>query len=79
LGCFYSILVIVPKLQENHVNSWMWLIPSLALVGLIIGAFINELEGSIIGFVSGGLSGLLVLYLIQWTWGQILIGIVWDL
>jgi len=75
-AAFISILVIVPKLQENHWNSWMWLIPSLALVGLIMGAFINELEGSIIGFVSGGLSGLLVLYLIQWTWGQILIGIV---
>jgi hypothetical protein len=73
---FIGILLIVPSLEEDRWLSWVWLIPSMAFVGLIMGAFINELEGAIIGMVAGGLSGLLVIYLSGWLWGKIVIGMI---
>jgi hypothetical protein len=73
---FISILIIIPGLEENPWSTWVWLIPSIGLVGLIMGAFINELEGAIIGMVAGGLAGLLVIYLSGYLWGKIVIGMV---
>lgn len=73
---FIFLLLIAPSNEENKWSSWVWLIPSMAFVGLIMGAFINELEGAIIGMVTGGLSGLLVLYLNDWIWGKLIIGVV---
>jgi hypothetical protein len=73
---FITVLVIVPSTYENRWSSWVWMIPSIAFVGLIMGAFINELEGAIIGMFAGALSGLLIIYLVDWLWGQIVIGTI---
>lgn len=78
---FITVLILVPLLEEtmsdkSRWGSAIWLIPSMAFVGLIMGAFINELEGAIIGVVAGGLMGLFILWLGQWLWGNILIGVI---
>lgn len=71
-----TVLLIVPDTYENRWASWVWVIPSMGFIGLIIGAFIEELEGAIIGTVSGGLSGLFIVYLGGIFWGKISIGLV---
>lgn len=69
---FIFLMVIASDIE----NSWIWAMPSIAVVGLVMGAFINELEGAISGGVAGLLVGLLILWIGKIIWGKIAIVLI---
>ncbi len=70
------LVLFTPFLLEKYASVhikylWAFVMGGLAIVGLIGGIFVDELEGALYGFGGGAVLGIGMFFLLKTSWGMI--------